>query len=295
MDNSESYAEQASGLRGLYQAEPVRAIAVASGKGGVGKTSVSVNLGIALAQRGRDVMLLDADLGLGNVDVALGLQPRANLSHVIDGSCELEDVLVEGPAGVRVVPSASGIRRMLSLGATEHAGLIHAFGALRRVPNLLLIDTGAGINDSVLSFSAAAQEVVVVVCDEPASLTDAYALIKVLHRECGRDRFRVLASMARSEAEARDLYLKMLRVTDRFLDVSLDYMGAVPYDDYVRRAVRRQRAVVDAFPRSRAALAFKKLASVTDKWPQPDRATGRLEFFIERLVQAGQGPLEMHA
>ena len=295
MDSSESYAAQASGLRQLRSRPRVRAIAVTSGKGGVGKTNVSVNLGIALAQRGRDVMLLDADLGLGNVDVALGLQTRGNLSHVIDGTCDLEEILVEGPAGVRVVPAASGIRRMLTLGASEHAGLINAFSQLRRGPEILLIDTGAGINDSVLSFSSAAQEVVVVVCDEPASLTDAYALIKVLHRECGRDRFRVLASMARSEAEARDLYLKLLRVTDRFLNLSLDYMGAVPYDDYVRRAVRRQRAVVDAFPRSRAALAFKKLASVTDKWPQPDHATGRLEFFIERLVQAGQGPLEMHA
>jgi flagellar biosynthesis protein FlhG len=297
MAASERPPDQAEGLRRMRQRRgaPVRVLAVASGKGGVGKTNVSVNLSIALSQIGRRVMLLDADLSLGNVDVLLGLHPVRNLSHVLDGTCSLEEIIVDGPAGVRLVPASSGARRMLAPAATEHAAVINAFGQLHPAPDVLVVDSAAGISDSVTSFTSAAQEVVVVVCDEPASITDAYALIKVLSRDHGRHRFRILPNMVRSEAEARELFMKLTRVTDRFLSVSLDYMGSVPFDDYVHKAVQRQKPVMEAFPRSRAALAFKKLATVTDKWPEPESASGHLEFFVERLIHAGYGPMEMHA
>lgn len=285
--SSDRAGGQADGLRrSLASAAPVRVIAVASGKGGVGKTNVSVNLGIALAERGREVMLLDADLGLGNADVLLGVQPRRNLSHVLDGECSLEEILIEGPAGLRLVPAASGVRRMMALAPVAHAGIVNAFGSLSRTPDVLLIDSAAGLADTVISFAAAAQEVLVVVCDEPASLTDAYALIKVLNRECGRTRFRVLANMVRSDSESRGLYEKLLRVSDRFLDVSLEYVGAIPFDEHVHKAVRRQRAVVDAYPRCRAAEAFRLLAQQVDGWSWPQAASGGLEFFVERLIQA---------
>jgi flagellar biosynthesis protein FlhG len=154
--------------------------------------------------------------------------------------------------------------------------------------DVLLIDTAAGISDSVVTFSRAAQEVLVVVCDEPASITDAYALIKVLSREHGLQRFRVLVNQANSVQEGRELFGKLLKVSDRFLDVTLEFVGTVPYDEYLRKAIQKQRAVVDAYPRSRAALAFKKLAQSADKWPMATRPGGHLEFFIERLVQ-GEG------
>ncbi|HHH40206.1 MAG TPA: MinD/ParA family protein, partial [Sedimenticola sp.] len=167
----------------------------------------------------------------------------------------------------------------------EHAGLIRAFSDLAGDLDVLIVDTAAGISDVVVSFSRAAQEVVVVVCDEPASITDAYALIKLLNREYGIDRFRVLANMSRSAREGQDLYNKMCRVTDRYLDVMLSYMGSIPYDDNLRKAVRVQKPVVQAFPRSRAAQTFKNLAKKADNWPVPDGVGGHLQFFVERLIQ----------
>lgn len=290
--SSSPLAEQASGLRRLRQARPVRVLAVTSGKGGVGKTNVSVNLSIALARSGKSVMLMDADLGLANVDVLLGLPAGPNLAHVVDGRCSLEEVVARGPADVRIIPAASGVQRMASLTPQQHAGLIHAFGELGLDLDVMVVDTAAGISDSVVLFSLAAQEIVVVVCDEPTSITDAYALIKLLHRDYGQQRFHILPNMTRTAREGHDIFQKLARVCDRFLDVSLDLMGVVPYDEHVRRAVRRQLAVVEAYPQSAAAVAFKKLASSTDKWPVPDRARGHLEFFVERLFQAGQRGVE---
>ncbi len=230
---------------------PVQVIAVTGGKGGVGKTNVSVNLALALADLGRRVMLLDADLGLANVDVLLGLTPKRTLADVIEGRCELRDVLLLGPGGVRIVPAASGTQSMVHLSPMQHAGLIQAFSDISDNLDVLVVDTAAGIGDSVVSFVRAAQEVLLVVCDEPTSITDAYALIKLLNRDHGMTRFRVLANMAHSPQEGRNLFAKLTKVTDRFLDVALQYVGVIPYDESVRKAVQKQRAVYEAFPRSK--------------------------------------------
>jgi len=194
---------------------PVQVIAVTGGKGGVGKTNVSVNLSLALAELGRRVMLLDADLGLANVDVLLGLTPKRTLADVIEGRCELRDVLLQGPGGIRIVPAASGTQSMVHLSPAQHAGLIQAFSDIGDNLDVLVIDTAAGIGDSVVSFVRAAQEVLLVVCDEPTSITDAYALIKLLNRDYGMNRFRVLANMAQSPQEGRNLFAKLTKVTDR--------------------------------------------------------------------------------
>jgi len=272
---------------------PVQVIAVASGKGGVGKTNVSVNLSVALADSGRQVMLLDADLGLANVDVMLGLRPERTLSEVIDGTCTLEEIILPGPSEIMVVPAASGVKRLADLTPMEHAGLIRAFSELTSDVDTLVIDTAAGINDSVTSFTRAAQEVVIVVCDEPASITDAYALIKVLSTDYGLQNFRVLANMVSSAQEGRDLFTKISRVTDQYLDVTLQFMGVVPHDDCLRKAVRKQRPVINAYPRSRAAMAFKTLAQKAQNWPVPTGACGHLEFFVERLIQSRCGNMEI--
>ncbi len=290
---SEAKLDQAAGIRRMAAPRPVQVIAVTSGKGGVGKTNVSVNLAVSLAEAGRSVMLMDADLGLANVDVLLGLHPDKNLSHVMDGERSLEEIILHGPSGVMVVPAASGIKRLAELSTVEHAGLIRAFSELSHPIDTLIVDTAAGINESVVSFSRAAQEVVVVVCDEPASITDAYALIKVLSRDYGLQRFRVLANMAHSAQEGRELFSKISRVTDRYLDVTLEFMGVVPHDDYLRKAVRKQRPVVQAYPRSRASMAFRNLAQRTGKWPAPGGAAGHLEFFVERLIQSHATTMEM--
>ncbi len=287
MLHSETTRDQAAGLRQMIRPHnaPIRVIAVSGGKGGVGKTTVSINTALALAQAGRQVMIMDADLGLANVDVLLGLHPRYNLSHVLAGERTLEEVMIEGPGGIRIVPGASGIQRMAELSSAEHAGLIRAFSELTVQPEFLIIDTAAGISDAVICFASAAQYVMMVVCDEPASITDAYALIKLLSREHGVNRFHVVANMARSPQEGRDLYTKLTKVTDRFLDVLLEFVGTVPFDEYLRKAVQRQRAVVDAYPRSRAAAAFTGMAKAAANWPVPSHSGGRLEFFVERLIR----------
>ena len=219
---------------------PVRVIAVTGGKGGVGKTNVSVNLAVSLAEMGKRTLLMDADLGLANVDVLLGLSPKFTLADLVAGRCQLEDVLLEGPEGLMVVPASSGFRHMAELTPAEHVGLVHVFSELQRALDVMVVDTAAGITDSVLTFCQAAQDTVVVVCDEPASITDAYALIKVLARERGLDRVHVIANMVRDPNEGRKLYEKLARVCERFLgDVALHYLGAVPQDDWLRRAVQR--------------------------------------------------------
>jgi len=286
---SDNGLSQAAGLHEFSRRTPVRVIAVTGGKGGVGKTNVSINLGVALAMSGERVLLLDADLGLANIDVLLGLQPSVNLSHVIKGDCALDDILVEGPHGLRIIPASSGVKRMAELSHAEHAGLIRAFSSLAFNPEILLIDTAAGISDSVVTFVRAAHEVLVVVCDEPASITDAYAMIKILHREYGIDRFRVLANMVQTAQEGSDLYKKLAKVADRFLDVNLDYVGAIPYDEFLRKAVQKQRALVDAYPRSKSALSFGKVAQKVTQWPTPRAASGRIEFFVERLFTNNGG------
>ena len=277
--------DQATGLRRLVAPRPVRVVAVTGGKGGVGKTNVSVNLAVAMADLGRQVMLFDADLGLANVDVVLGLHPTCDLSHVIRGERELAEVVMVGPGGLRIVPGASGVKAMAGLTPAEHAGLIHAFSDLGADLDTLIVDTAAGISDTVISFTRAAHDVVVVVCDEPASLTDAYAIIKLLHRDHGQTRFRILANLIQTAQEGHDLYNRLCRVTDRYLDVMLSYVGGVPHDEYLRKAVRSQRPVVQAYPRSRVAQAFRNLANKIDAWPLPEGANGQLQFFVERLVQ----------
>lgn len=265
---------------------PVQVVAVTGGKGGVGKTNVSINLSVGLAELGRRVALLDADLGLANVDVLLGLKTTRNLSDVMSGECTLNEIMVTGPAGIRVIPASSGVQSMASLTPAEHAGLIHAFSEISDQIDVLVIDTAAGISDSVISFTRAAQEVIVVVCDEPSSITDAYALIKLLNRDYGVYRFRVLANMAHSPQEGRNIYAKLTAVTERFLDdVTLQYIGQVPYDENVRKAVQKQKPVIQFAPRCKAAIALKSLAQKVDTWPLPSTPRGHLEFFVEQLVQ----------
>ena len=263
---------------------PVQVIAVTGGKGGVGKTSVSVNLALALADLGRRVLLLDADLGLANVDVMLGLMPKRNLADVIEGECELRDVIVPGPGGIRIVPASSGAANMVRLTSQQHARLLQAFSDISESIDVLIIDTAAGIGEGVTSFVRAAQEVLLVVTDEPTSITDAYALVKLLNRDYGLSRFRVLANMTQSPEEGRNLYTKLTKVTERFLDVALQYVGAIPSDDLVRKAVQKQRAVYDAYPRSKSAQAYRAVAQKVDGWPLPANPRGHLEFFVERLV-----------
>src|SRR5690606_22739420 len=198
----------------------------------------------------------------------------------------LRDVLVNGPQGLKIVPASSGVQRMAALSPSEHAGLINAFNELSDQVDVLVIDTAAGISDTVVSFVRAANEVLVVVCDEPSSVTDAYALIKLLNTEYDLHRFRVVANMTRTQQEGQQMFNKLNAVCERFLDVTLQYLGQVPFDENVRKAVQKQKALIEFAPSSKASLAIRALAQAVDQWPLPSGPSGRLEFFGERLLRA---------
>lgn len=279
--------DQAEGLRRLRNPKPVKVLTVTGGKGGVGKTNICANLAISMSMLGRRVMLLDADLGLANVDVLLGLHPAQSLADVIKGKRELQEVIVTGPAGVRVITGASGLSEMANLGPAQHAGIVNAFSELTEDLDALLVDTAAGISDSVLRFCEAGNEVLVVVCDEPSSITSAYSLIKVLSTERNVSRFRIITNMTHQGSNGRSLFEKLLRASERFLQVTLDHAGSVPYDDRVWRAVQLQTPFVTAFPTSLATAALKKLARSADSWREPQVPRGNIEFFVERLLRPG--------
>lgn len=276
----------------MMQKRAPTVIAICSGKGGVGKTNVAANLAVALGQRGNKVMLLDADVSLANVDVLLGLQPRFNLAHVLGGEADLTSTLLEGPGGIHIVPATSGNFDMTALSTAEQAAIVQAFSGLPDAPDVLLVDTAAGIAPSVARFVAAAQHALVVACDEPASITDAYALIKVFSQNYGIRRFNIVTNQSRARRSGARLFEKLSRVADSYLDVVLRHVGDVAHDRYLVKAVQEQRAVVDAYPKSPASGQFRALAATIAELPQPAGASGGIEFFLEQLVTGASLPEE---
>ena len=277
--------DQAAGIRKMKQIKPVRVIAVTSGKGGVGKTNLAVNLGVSLSAMGRRVALMDADMGLANVDILLGINPEYNLSHVLAGEKSLAEIMVNGPFGMKVIPASSGIQQMSALSDRQQAAIIHAFSEIDADLDVLIVDTAAGISPSVVNFARACQEIIVMICDEPTSLTDAYALIKLLNRDYSIYHFHILTNMVQSTQQGQSLFAKLTKVTDRYLDVALQFAGSVPFDNKLRQSVRNQSAVVEAYADSQASLAIKNIARKIDGWPIKSQAGGYLEFFVERMIQ----------
>jgi flagellar biosynthesis protein FlhG len=263
-----------------------RVIAVSSGKGGVGKTNVAANLAVALARSGQRVLVLDADIGLGNLDVLLGLVPRYTIEDVLSGARTLDEIAVEGPSGICVLPASSGVPHLTALTDSQQLIIQEQLEQLAAGMDVLLIDTGAGISPNVTFFASSAHETVIVATPEPTSLTDAYALIKVLTRQYRERRFKVLVNQAKGPRDATEVFCKLDRAVDRFLHVAVEYVGYIPHDDYVPLAVIRQKAVVDVFPNSQAAQAFVKLADQVRQWPKPDILKGAVQLLWHRAVQS---------
>ncbi|MEZ5499567.1 MAG: P-loop NTPase [Steroidobacteraceae bacterium] len=268
-------------------------IAIAGGKGGIGKSAIAVNLSAALAGSHRRVLLIDGDFALANADLLLGLTPKYTLRDVLDGARSLDEAISVCNFGFSVLAGASGISRLATLGESEILGLVRAFSSLKSVPDTVVIDTAAGLSPAVTRLSHAAQEILVVICDEPASLADAYAYIKVMRRNHGVRRFHIIANMARGDGEGGRVFAMLKRVTDRFLDVSLRYTCEIPDDPYMRRAIRNQQPVVIAHPGSPSARALKYLAKLASAWSPPAETRGTIEFFAERLIARPTARLEL--
>ncbi len=264
--------------------KPVRVMSVSSGKGGVGKSNVVINLSVAFDRLGLRTLIMDADLGLANIDVLLGLTPKYNMSHVLSGQKRLDEVLVDGPGRVKIMPASSGVQELTRLTDEQKLLFLELLDELETDIDILLIDTGAGISDTVLYFNLAAHERIIVVTPEPTSLTDAYALIKVLYSKHGERTFRILVNSAANEATGKSIFAKLSKVADHFLDgLSLDYLGTIPHDTSVTRSVMQQRPLLEAFPEAPASKAFTNIAEIVRN-DRPNANQGSIQFFWKRLL-----------
>lgn len=255
--------------------ERPRIIAITSGKGGVGKTNIVANLGFTLSRLGKKVLIFDADLGLGNLDVLLGLTPEYNLSHVLQGEKKLSEIVVPGPGRIQILPAASGIQELTSLTSEDRHLVFNQLEAFIREFDIMLIDTAAGISANVLYFNVNADEIIVVATPEPTSITDAYALMKVLSVKYGTDQFKLVVNSAANDNEADDVFRQLNLVATRFLDVKIDYYGGIVLDENLRKGVRQQKVVSEMSPLTKASRNFAVLA----------RKIASDEFNVERKRQ----------
>lgn len=264
--------------------EDTRVIAITSGKGGVGKTNIAANFAYILSMMGKRILLIDADTGLANIDILLGITPQYNLGHVLHGEKALSEVIIQGPGGIKILPSASGIQQMAELSKGQKLTLLDAINDLNERLDFVFIDTGAGIAGNVMYFNMAAKEIIVVVSSEPTSLTDAYALIKVLYQGYSEKRFMILVNMVKSSNEARSVFRKLSNATDHFLNLSVEYLGYVSSDNSVPESVKKQHLLADIFPSSKAARCLFSIAKKLCQEQPGSYENGTMKFFSKAIV-----------
>jgi len=269
---------------------PAPVFAITSGKGGVGKTNVAANLAAALTRRNQRVMVIDADLGLANLNLLLGVNPAYTLADFFTGAATLDEIIVANRSGILLLAGASGVAEMTALRAEQKAALLTELDALTHDIDLVLVDTGSGISDAVTYFTAAAQEIVVVVTPEPSSMTDAYALIKVLASAHRQKHFWLLANNVDGAQEARRLFDALSRTALRYLNVALDFLGWIPRDPGLLRAVARSRMVVEEASDAPSAQAFVALAErLMQMTAAGVKVKGNLQFFLRRMLESKKG------
>jgi flagellar biosynthesis protein FlhG len=269
----------------VVEKKSVRTIAVASGKGGVGKTNIAANLAIGLRKLKKEVLVLDADLGLSNIDVILNIATQYNIKDLFSGGKKLKDLIVEGPEGIKILPASSGIQELTALDEFQRLRLIEEFDAYDEDIDYLLIDTSSGISSNVGFFCMAAQEIIIVTSAEPTAMTDAYALIKVLFTKYQEKYFKVLVNNVKDEKEGTEVYKRLSKAAERFLSISLDYVGYVSRDESIQRAVRQQKALMDMYPDSEAAKCILQISRRLNN-DKNNHVKGTLQFFLGGLLKA---------
>ena len=263
----------------------VKVYSITSGKGGVGKTNITANLAVALSNLGQKVLILDADIGLANIDIVFGIKPKYTIADVISGEKKIRDVIVTGPQGVRIIPASSGVSEIFDLTTDQKVSLLNAIDELNEDIDVFLIDTGAGISTNVMYFNIAAQEIIVIVNKEPTSITDGYALMKVMSEKYSVRKFNLLVNSVKTGEEASKVYNAITSVTNRFLDISVEFFGYLPYDENLQNAVLLRTPVVLAFPQSQASKMFNELAKKILKKDYTLNNKGNIQFFWQKIIE----------
>lgn len=276
--------DQAEGLRRLLASDFVRIITVASGRPRIGKTTTILNLAAMLAQRGKKVLIIDERPARKHAEPSPFPPLRHDLAAVIRGKKTLQEIIVEGPDGVRLLHAHEGMRRLADLDVPAQEALSSAFGQLAQSVDIVLVDPAPGTGQSSLSLSLAAQELLLLVSSDPQSITDAYAFMKLLARDFAHRRFHVVVNKTKGGADAEAIYSNIAEAAGRYLKVRLEYLGHVPLDEHVKQAAKLGQSVISAFPAGPAVAAFRSLAERIEEWPYPADEAGRLETFLHKLV-----------
>ena len=260
-----------------------RIIAVGSGKGGVGKTSITVNLGLALQQMDKKVLIMDVDLGMANVDIMLGLTPRYNLSHILQGKCSFEDALMEGPDRLNILPGTSGVEDLVNISYREVGRLLEACARMEEEYDIILLDIGAGVHNSIINFLMASDETLVILTPEPTAIMDAYSLVKILSSRDYGNKVGLIVNQVDSEKEAEKVGSRMSKVIHQYLDFSIKFQAYIPYDHNVQKAVKKQDPVMTLYPDCSAGIAINKLACKLIDREEEKEARG-MKGFVYRVI-----------
>ena len=289
-----SMLDQASKLRKMVEKEGAagkeekssdnsKIIAVASGKGGVGKSNITVNLGLALKEAGQEVLLIDADMGMANLDILLGLAQKYNLSHILQDKCTFEEALISGPEGIDILPGTSGVEDFVNINQNQVKRLLKVASQMEANYDIILIDIGAGIHRSVINFIIGADEAYIVLTPEPTAVMDAYSLVKILSTHRQNNFLGLIINQIDSRKQARELGNRMSEVIEEYLSREIKVRGYIPHDPYLKKAVKKQQPLLSLYPDSKASQAFKDLAGqmLAENGDKPARGA---RGFVYRLI-----------